>query len=82
MVEGALDAARNGVSERRPNSTRLAMGSNDAELHVGYPMDVDEWLRGLGFVHYAQAFRDNNIDGRARRSLPMTPFPPLISCYC
>jgi hypothetical protein len=27
-------------------------------------MEVGEWLRGLGLVDYAPAFRDNNIDSR------------------
>src|SRR5262245_4308512 len=32
-------------------------------------MDVAEWLRRLGFEHYAPAFRDNNIDGEILRRL-------------
>ncbi|HZU87617.1 MAG TPA: SAM domain-containing protein [Stellaceae bacterium] len=26
------------------------------------PMDISEWLRGLGLEQYALAFRDNDID--------------------
>jgi hypothetical protein len=26
-------------------------------------LDIEAWLRGLGLEHYAQAFRDNAIDG-------------------
>jgi SAM domain (Sterile alpha motif) len=33
------------------------------------PMDVAEWLRGLGLEHYAPAFRDNDIDGEVLRRL-------------
>jgi class 3 adenylate cyclase/predicted ATPase len=33
------------------------------------PMDVAEWLRGLGLGQYAPAFRDNDIDGEVLRRL-------------
>src|SRR5215469_8351893 len=33
------------------------------------PMDVAEWLRGLGLEQYAPAFRDNDIDGEVLRRL-------------
>src|SRR6516225_4653518 len=33
------------------------------------PMDVAEWLRGLGLEQYALAFRDNDIDGEVLRQL-------------
>jgi predicted ATPase/class 3 adenylate cyclase len=33
------------------------------------PMDVFEWLRGLGLEQYAPAFRDNDIDGEVLRRL-------------
>src|SRR5262249_22202717 len=33
------------------------------------PMDVADWLRGLGFEQYAPAFRDNDIDGEVLRRL-------------
>jgi hypothetical protein len=33
------------------------------------PMDVTEWLRGLGLEQYAPAFRDNDIDGEILRRL-------------
>src|SRR5262249_6685617 len=33
------------------------------------PMDVAEWLRGLGLQQYAPAFRDNDIDGEVLRRL-------------
>ena len=30
---------------------------------IGYmPMDIDDWLRGLGLEQYAASFRDNDID--------------------
>ena len=32
-------------------------------------MDVAAWLRGLGLERYAQAFRDNEIDGKVLSSL-------------
>src|SRR5262249_47590208 len=35
----------------------------------GAPMDVGEWLRGLGLTQYERAFRDNNIDGEVVRRL-------------
>ena len=38
------------------------------------PMDVAEWLRGVGLEQYAPAFRDNDIDWevlhRGSRSVP------------
>jgi len=33
------------------------------------PMDVAEWLRGLGLERYVPAFRDNDIDGEVLRRL-------------
>ena len=33
------------------------------------PMDVAEWLRGVGLEQYAPAFRDNDIDGEVLRRL-------------
>src|SRR5262249_61759326 len=33
------------------------------------PMDVAEWLRGLGLEQYTPAFRDNDIDGEVLRRL-------------
>jgi class 3 adenylate cyclase len=33
------------------------------------PMEVTEWLRGLGLEQYAPAFRDNDIDGEILRRL-------------
>src|SRR6516162_5418090 len=33
------------------------------------PMDVVEWLRGLGLEQYVPAFRDNDIDGEVLRRL-------------
>jgi class 3 adenylate cyclase/predicted ATPase len=33
------------------------------------PMDVAEWLRGLGLERYAPGFRDNDIDGEVLRRL-------------
>jgi class 3 adenylate cyclase len=33
------------------------------------PMDVANWLRGLGLEQYAPAFRDNDIDGEVLRRL-------------
>src|SRR6516162_4213893 len=33
------------------------------------PMDVAEWLRGIGLEQYAPAFRDNDIDGEVLRRL-------------
>jgi hypothetical protein len=33
------------------------------------PMDMAEWLRGLGLEQYVPAFRDNDIDGEVLRGL-------------
>ena len=33
------------------------------------PMDVAEWLRGIGLEQYAPAFRDNDIDWEVLRRL-------------
>src|SRR5215469_6913977 len=33
------------------------------------PIDVAEWLRGLGLEQYAPAFRDNDVDGEVLRRL-------------
>ena len=33
------------------------------------PMDVVEWLRGLGLEQYEPVFRDNDIDGEVLRRL-------------
>jgi hypothetical protein len=41
-------------------------------------MDVAAWLDGLGLSQYEQAFRDNEIDERARRAvnLPLSVLKP------
>src|SRR5215472_6216411 len=33
------------------------------------PMDMAEWLRGLGLGQYVPAFRENDIDGEVLRGL-------------
>src|SRR5262245_57149250 len=38
-------------------------------LRGAAPMDVGEWLRGLGLAQYEQAFRDNDIDSEVLHRL-------------
>ena len=42
---------------------------SEASRFRATPMDVAEWLRGLGLEQYAPAFRDNDIDGEVLRRL-------------
>src|SRR5262245_27276367 len=52
-------------TERR---VRSVIFSQESRLRAT-PMDVAEWLRGLGLEQYAPAFRDNDIDGEVLRRL-------------
>src|SRR5215471_20514575 len=49
-----------------------ALGLYDARRNCRFrttPMDVAEWLPGLGLGQYALVFRDNDIDGEVLRRL-------------
>src|SRR5262249_18017335 len=49
-----------------------ALGLYDARRNCRFrttPMDVAEWLRGLGLGQYVLAFRDNDIDEEVLRRL-------------
>jgi class 3 adenylate cyclase/predicted ATPase len=48
---------------------RLDCNAPEACRFWATPMDVAEWLRGLGLEQYAPAFRDNDIDGDVLRRL-------------
>src|SRR6516162_6381210 len=67
--------------ETAPSATRGVSQATWTEFRAGVvmvaeacriratPMDISEWLRGLGLEQYAPAFRDNDIDGEVLRRL-------------
>jgi len=67
--------------ETAPSATRGVSQATWTEFRAGVvmvaeacriratPMDISEWLRGLGLEQYASAFRDNDIDGEVLRRL-------------